>query len=321
MKTAIVGAGLAGGVLAQRLSAASHEVTIFEKSRGAGGRMATRRIEGFAFDHGTPWFMAESPAFRDFLAPQIAGGAVAEWPGRFVRLEAGGIMSPDRGEARYVATPEMNALPKAIVDADKARTGVEVAPIRDPHLLHDSEGAAIGRFDWIISTAPGPQTAALFADVAPLSLAPDHMSGGFTAMFGFTDRHDPGWDAAEVDDPVIASIIVNSAKPGRTDGGTAFVVHAQTEWAKARINQEPTAIRPQLAAAFTGLTGIDAGVAEYSTAHRWRYAHANSGVDGGFVLAPEVGLAACGDWCGGGGVEAAFTSATMLADKLLQSAG
>jgi len=321
VKAAVIGAGIAGAVLAQRLRAAGHDVTIFEKSRGAGGRMATRRAENCAFDHGTPWFAAESAAFHDFLAPLQARGAVASWSARFVDLTADGAPHHARDAERYVATPAMNALPKAIVDVDNLCTGVAVGPIRAPCQLHDSSGDEFARCDWIISTAPGPQTAELFADVAPMSLAPDHMSGGFTAMFGFTDRHDPGWDAAEVDDTVIASIIVNSAKPGRTNGGAAFVVHAQTEWAEARINEEPTAIRPQLAAAFTRLTGIDAGVAEYSTAHRWRYAHARAGVDGGFVIAPEAGLAACGDWCIGGGVEAAFTSATMLADRLLQSAG
>lgn len=319
MRLAIIGAGLSGAILAQRLRAAGHAVVIFEKSRGPGGRMATRRTDGFVFDHGAPWFTVREPAFRDFLAPWIASGTVADWTGRFVHL-AEGTATPADSEPHTIACPAMNALARVLVGGADLRTGVHVAPVRAPHLLHDSEGNALGRFDWIISTAPGPQTATVFADIAPLSLAPDHMSGGFTAMFGFHERHDPGWDAAHLDDTVIASVIVNSAKPGRS-GGTAFVVYAQSAWAEARITQEPTAIRPQLALAFTRLTGIDAGKAEYSTAHRWRYAHANGGFADGFALCPEAGLAACGDWCGGGGVEAAFTSASALADELLTSTG
>ncbi len=319
MNVAIIGAGLAGATLAQRLHCAGHDVTIFEKSRGAGGRMATRRANGFAFDHGAPWFEVQDPAFRDFLAPHVSAGVISEWPGRFVYL-ADGVASPAASATRYVAVPAMNALAKALVSGVDLRTGVHVAPLRAPHLLHDSEGNTLGRFDWVISTAPGPQTAALFADIAPLTLAPDHMSGGFTAMFGFAEAHEIGFDAARTDDSVIASILVNSAKPGRKSEGAAFVVHAQTDWAEARINEEPTAIRPLLAAAFAHLSGIDAGLAAYSTAHRWRYAHANEGFADGFAICPDAGLAACGDWCWGGGVEAAFTSASTLAGQLLDGA-
>jgi renalase len=319
LKVAIIGAGLAGATLAQQLYRAGHEVSLFEKSRGAGGRMATRRANGFAFDHGAPWFEVQDPVFHDFLAPHVSEGVISEWPGRFVHL-ADGVANPAASATRYVAIPAMNALAKTLVSGIDLRTGIHVAPLREPHLLHDSEGAPLGRFDWIISTAPGPQTAALFADVAPLPLAPDHMSGGFTAMFGFAEEHELGFDAARTDDGVIASIIVNSAKPGRESEGAAFVVHAQTDWAEARINEEPTAIRPLLAAAFARLSGIDAGLAMYSTAHRWRYAHANEGFADGFAICPDAGLAACGDWCWGGGVEAAFISANALAAEMLSFA-
>lgn len=48
----IVGAGLTGLVLAQKLKAKGHSPLILEKSRGLGGRIATRRLEGMGFDHG-----------------------------------------------------------------------------------------------------------------------------------------------------------------------------------------------------------------------------------------------------------------------------
>ena len=50
---AIVGSGIAGTTLARLLTddSPSTEVTIFEKSRGVGGRMATRYSEQLEFDH------------------------------------------------------------------------------------------------------------------------------------------------------------------------------------------------------------------------------------------------------------------------------
>ena len=48
----IIGAGIAGLVLAQKLKGQGVETLILEKSRGVGGRVATRRIEDLGFDHG-----------------------------------------------------------------------------------------------------------------------------------------------------------------------------------------------------------------------------------------------------------------------------
>lgn len=307
MDIAIIGAGLAGAVLAQSLRKAGHAVTIFEKSRGAGGRMATRRTDCFAFDHGAPSFTAQSDRFRAYLEPLIAQKLVAPWHGRFSGLAA---------DERFVAVPAMNALAKALVAGATLRTQVQVAPIEEPHVLCDADGNPLGRFDWIVSTAPGPQTAALFGDLAPVALAPDHITGAFTTMLGFAHAHDPGWDMAEADDQVIASMIRNSAKPGRTGGTTSFVTHARSDWSQTRIDHAPDAVQPLIVGAFTRLTGIDAGASAYVTTHRWRYAHANAGMAEGCIFAPEVGLAACGDWCIGGGVEAAFHSAITLADRL-----
>jgi predicted NAD/FAD-dependent oxidoreductase len=314
LNTAIIGAGLAGVVLARRLRAAGHAVTIFEKSRGAGGRMATRRTDAFTFDHGAPCFTAKSAAFRAFLAPHIESGLVARWPGRFVRLSESAAQAVDH--ERLVALPEMNALCKALAADTPLRTQVQVAPIRQPHELTDSDGNPLGRFDWIVSTAPGPQTASLFAHLARVTLGPEHMTGGFTTMLGFAQAHDPGWDMATVDDQMIASIIRNSAKPGRSGDGSAFVIHTRSDWSEPRIDDPPEAVQPLVMAAFTRITGIDADAVQCATTHRWRYAHANAGLSQRCVFAPEARLAACGDWCWGGGVEAAFRSASALADRL-----
>ena len=40
---AVIGAGLAGAACARGLQAAGVQVTVFDKSRGVGGRLATRR--------------------------------------------------------------------------------------------------------------------------------------------------------------------------------------------------------------------------------------------------------------------------------------
>ena len=54
MHLAIVGAGMAGLSAAREMRRRRPDlmITIYEKSRGFGGRVATRRRDGFVFDHG-----------------------------------------------------------------------------------------------------------------------------------------------------------------------------------------------------------------------------------------------------------------------------
>jgi predicted NAD/FAD-dependent oxidoreductase len=84
---AVVGAGLPGLVAARQLQAFA-DVTVFEKSRGAGGRMATRYAGEFKFDHGAQFFTARTTAFRDFLEPLLSEGVIADWPARFAELDS-----------------------------------------------------------------------------------------------------------------------------------------------------------------------------------------------------------------------------------------
>ena len=63
MKIAVVGAGLSGLVVAEKLQSVG-TVEVFDKSRGAGGRMSTRYAGDYEFDHGAQYFTARSDAFR-----------------------------------------------------------------------------------------------------------------------------------------------------------------------------------------------------------------------------------------------------------------
>lgn len=111
---AIIGAGLSGLVVARELSL-RHDVSVFEKARGVGGRIATSYTGEFEFDHGAQFLTARSDAFKDYLRPRIENGAVANWAGRFAELEGNRLITTRYwGDTlpHYVGTPRMNALGK-----------------------------------------------------------------------------------------------------------------------------------------------------------------------------------------------------------------
>ena len=112
---AIIGVGMAGIVCARTLRQAGHHVTLFEKSRGLGGRMATRRSPFGGFDHGTQYFTVRDARFE--LALGTVPGLCRPWSANAVRVldPMGRVIEAalPGGERHWVATPGMNALVKA----------------------------------------------------------------------------------------------------------------------------------------------------------------------------------------------------------------
>ena len=65
-RIAVIGAGAAGLAVAIRLAAARHEVTVYEQGPAAGGKLATYRRDGFAFDTG-PSLLTLPAVYRDLF--------------------------------------------------------------------------------------------------------------------------------------------------------------------------------------------------------------------------------------------------------------
>lgn len=321
-RVAVIGAGLTGLTVARALAQVA-SVAVVEKSRGLGGRMSTRRADPFAFDHGAQYFSATGPAFQTFLAPHIAQGTVQPWAPKTAVLPQGAGDAPVWTSPRYVAVPGMTALAKAVAsDLDVTRGWhVETLHREDAGwLLINREGQQLGPFDWVISTAPLPQTAALlppaFSGANVLSKA--RMQGCYSLMLGFADPLPLTWEAAWVREGPLAWIAVDSAKPGR-DGPQAIVAQSSNDWAEANLERPQDEVRDELLGAFAAATGHDAGGAAYISLHRWRYANVPVPADAPFLMDQETRLAAAGDWCGAGKIEAAFDSATALAAALMPS--
>ena len=85
-KIAIIGTGLSGLTLGRDLNSIA-EVTFFEKSKGVGGRLATRRVKDFSFDHGAQFFTVKTPEFREFVNSLKKKNIVERWDARFAEFQ------------------------------------------------------------------------------------------------------------------------------------------------------------------------------------------------------------------------------------------
>ena len=142
------------------------------------------------------------------------------------------------------------------------------------------------------------------------------MLGCFALMLGFEERLELPWDAAVVRNTDISWMAVNSSKPGRGEKFT-MVVHSTNRWANAHIDDAEETVRAHMLATATEQSGVNLGVADVMKLHRWRYANLPKQSGPEFFVDADIGLAACGDWFIRGRVEAAVTSATRLADWLI----
>ena len=107
----------------------------------------------------------------------------------------------------------------------------------------------------------------------------------------------------------------NSVRPEH-GGGTALTVQTTNLWADDRLDLAAEDIEAALTHALADHLGIDARAAIRRRLHRWRYASVSQPLGAAFALDQDNSLAAIGDWCLRGRVEAAFESATALADHM-----
>lgn len=320
-RIAIIGAGLAGLTLAHQLQPHA-DVVVFDKSRGVGGRMASRRVGGFHFDHGAQFFTARSLAFRRFLQDFRAQGIVQEWRPRVLTLAPDAKpYKRDWFEPHYVAVPGMTALCKALaVDLD-VRLGLHVGvPQQQDNgqwRLPLGNTACSDAFDWVLSTAPAPQARELlpssFAQQELLAQA--RLEPCIALMLGF--EHAPGWrfDAARIKHPVLDWLSCEASRPGRGEG-CAVTLQSTAHWAALHLHDPDDYLAECMLSALRSVSGQPLPSVAVQEVKRWGYAQATVPEKPLLLLDADLKLAACGDWTRDGRVEGAFLSAQDLAAAL-----
>ena len=308
MRIAIVGAGMAGLSCGQRLSRLGHEVRLFDKGRGPGGRMATRRMEDggttLHFDHGAQYFTARDPRFVEQVAHWEASGVAARWAAA--------------GDDAWVGTPAMNAPLKAMAGELGVQFGTRIEQlVRDGEGWQiDGEGAPDTRFDAVLVAVPAEQAGPLLQPHAPaMARLADQTASDpcWTLMAGFEaplalvqdtlrQRGPIGWAAR------------NNAKPGRASE-ECWVVQASPEWSRAHLEEDAETVAAALLAELAEANGGPLPRQLGATAHRWRFAR--SGTAGEEALwDAEQRIGVCGDWLIGPRVEAAYMSGLLLAEAV-----
>ena len=112
---AVIGAGMAGLVCAQQLTQAGYSVRIVEKSRGLGGRVATRRLYGTCADHGACYLKPKGELLGRFIELLHQRHVLEVWTDTVYDFKSGSgltIANTSPPTPRYVAPAGMSAVAK-----------------------------------------------------------------------------------------------------------------------------------------------------------------------------------------------------------------
>jgi predicted NAD/FAD-dependent oxidoreductase len=309
-RVAIVGAGISGLSCAAELQAAGYDVTLFDKGRGPGGRMSSRRFstplgEAVA-DHGAQYFTARDPAFLTQVQEWESAGIVAPWP--------------DISEDVWVGVPTMNKIVRHMAATLNVHWNMRITTASQTHngwTLSGEDQQVDGPFDILVLAIPSEQAVTILAQ-HDFGMAREAMLARFqpcwTAIFAF-DAPLPT-DASHLrDGDVIGWASRETNKPGRT-GLERWVVQASASWSADCLEEPADEVAEALLTALANELQLPPLHPIAQSTHRWRFAM-STGLGTGSLWNSHIGLGVCGDWLLGPRIECGWLSGRHLSGKIL----
>ena len=334
---AVIGAGMAGLSCAQRLRQAGYSVAVVEKSRGAGGRVATRRVQGTRADHGARYLEPQGEAVQGLIDVLVDRDILELWTDNIWELRGGELSASPN--SCYVAPAGMNTVGKYLAQDLEIWFGrrVQAISITDNQMWHLSLEVTDDNLELpqeliakaVVVAIPAIQ-ALMFLN-SEIGLQSDFIDKlrsvnydpCITVMAGYPaakqqdlSNLNPQWQAVSFrDDADLAWIGLDSSK--RLDSQQpVFVVHSSANFAEKYLEStDLSAVGQQLLDRASEHLIPWLNQPEWLQVHRWRYAFCRNPLPVSCLpAAGTLPLVCAGDLCGEGQIEAALRSGLAAAN-------
>jgi hypothetical protein len=323
-RVGVVGAGLAGLTAARELARTGHRVVVFEKSRGVGGRLAARRVEGSVVDHGAP-HVALHDGLRDLVEGLPADDLV-----RVGRPVLGEGTGPDTAGDLVSWRSGQTRLAKLMAEGLDVRLSVRLAFVRAARSgleLGDEQGNGQGVVDALVVAAPAPQAADLLAAgpeagerVDALRAVAHHEC--VVALLGVALDEEPAWYGRLPPEPSPLSWLGIETAKGRPPAGGAVpvVAHLRPEASHERFDDADEDVLAAITPALVDLLGDAAAHPAWAQVKRWRFARAAGSADAAVVNPNDARIVVAGEPVAPGGLgdvhRSGLAAAAAVASRL-----
>lgn len=310
----IIGAGLTGLSAARELTRQGWDVTILDKGRGVGGRMATRRMATSRADHGAQYFSVRTPEFRQLINQLEAEGITKAWD-----LSEAGIE-----HLRYIGAHGMSAIPKYLAQGLHIKLQQRATLIKQDEAGCQvmTEAGNTYRADALILTIPAPQALVLLQDsTITLPEFDDIALKNITylpclaviALLNQPSRIPP--PGLQILEKGGIEKVTDNQQKGIAPEQPTVTIHATPAFSTEHLEGDLREAGQKLLTQLTEWIPAES-VAEYQV-HRWRYSLAEVRHPEAYLRCPTpFPLLLGGDGFGLGNVEGAFQSGLQMAQAL-----
>lgn len=332
----IVGAGIAGLSLAGSLRERGIASTILERSRGVGGRCATRRIDDWPVDHGLPFLHGRDPSFLSALDAVGDATPIEGWPAR--RAGGGLPCQPEafEGADRLVAFREgLTRFPKHLARGASIRLGANVTALRaakeGPRLVATLESGESMESSHVVLTLPAPRALRLLDelfDESPAAAAVRPLVESIRTIPCLTviavydnGAPAPEWDVLYPVSSTMVHAVVHDTTKRAPGAPRTLVVQGRPRFSR----EYSDAPAPEWAKELLWEAGEFAGSwverPRLRQEHVWRHARVDAVTELSAPIAIRLEngaiLGLCGDgFAPGGGAQGAFQSGRSLAARI-----
>ena len=320
---AVIGAGLSGTTIASKLNE-KFNVKVFEKSRGVGGRMSTRRETPFMFDHGAQFFTVKTTVFKNFLSELFSKQIIQPWNFRLAYFNGQNLNKIKfiKDEDKfYVGVPNMDSIIKYLSKNCNVILNTKIENIikeNDKWNLYGKNKKSYGLYDWVILSLPAQQSLELITEKVsfyPL-IQKIKMKGCFSLMVGMSESLNLDYDAALIENEDIAWLAVNNSKPSRMNN-YCLLINSSYEYAAKNLNTSKYQVLKHLLKISSKFINYDLLKSNMIKIHQWIYVEAECSPKENYFIDHTTKIAVCGDWFINSRVEGAFLSANELFKEII----
>ncbi len=301
MKIAIIGAGFSGSHIYHLLKKDGHDVKIFEKSRGAGGRCSTRYINDKLIDHGTAFFEANNQSFKDFCQLKVEENILI------------------KNENSYYPTNGINKLCSSMIndlDFIKNRKILSAKKINNFWVLTDENNVKYENFDKLIITIPVPQL--LQMDIQLDNTIVEQLKNvkynSIATIMVYSHTLQNIMNPKLINDKSFKKVVDNSSKY-EFSNFSSYVIHLNEELTNQQNFNSKDEVEKFTVKKVFDISGIDLKDEFHIVPHFWKYAFVKKSLEEDYIYDSELSLGLCGDYFNGSNLEGAYLSSKRLYEK------